>query len=102
MGVGVDSTGRLVVVLGFGVAGLLLARGDGVAARRFATNRSVSAATRSRRGSASMIARAFGDPSADSGVGLGRAAAASPRSGNGRIALLLTGPPARVTLTSPP
>ena len=104
LGVGVDSTGRLVVALGFGVAVLLVARGDGVPAGRAAANRSLPVAARSRRGSASMTARAFGDASVGSGDGLGRTAAAVPlpRSGNGRVALVLTGPPARVTLTSPP
>jgi hypothetical protein len=105
VGVAVDSTGRLVVVRGFGVAVVLVAGGTAdVVAVRVATNRSFPPAARSRRGSASMMARAFGEARVGCGVGLGRACAGAvrSRSGNGRMALELTGPPARLTLTSPP
>ena len=103
--IAVVSTGLLLVALGFGVAGLPVARGAvGGVTRRVVTNRSSPAVGMSRRGSASMMARAFGDPNVGWGVGLGAtsAAASPPRSGNGRMALELTGPPARLTLTNPP
>jgi hypothetical protein len=115
-GVVVDSTGRVVVGPGAGVlvgvaggfvaGGLLagavvLAGGVGVTTGRSRLSGALS------RGSDSLMNRVFGDVlTAGSGVGLGRASAGgsawSGRSGSGRIALELTGPPARLTLISPP
>jgi hypothetical protein len=107
VGLVVDSTG-LVVALGVGVADGLTGAGEGAAvagAGRDATRRSSLVTGTPRRGSASMIARAFGAVKLGSGVRLGRTSTPSPwppSSGNGRIALELTGPPARLTLMSPP
>jgi hypothetical protein len=112
----VDSTGRVVVGAGagvlVGVAGgfeagglpagaVVLAGGLGVATGRSRLSGAPS------RGSDSLMNRVFGGAlTAGSGVGRGRALAGgsawSGRSGSGRIALELTGPPARLTLISPP
>lgn len=63
-----------------------------------------------RRGKTSRMGRAAGVVVTGTGVGLGRARttsfssplSASPGRGRGRTALELTGPPARLTLMSPP
>jgi hypothetical protein len=101
-----DSTGLAVVLACAVGAGWPVARGrtDAVVGRD-AHSRSFLVGGNPRRGSASMIARALGTAVGGGGVGLGRAcngAPPSPRSGSGRIALELTGPPARLTLMSPP
>ena len=107
----VDSTGRVVAGAGagvlVGVAGgvlagaVVLAGGLGLTTGRGRLSGALS------RGSDSLMNRVFGGVlAAGSGVGLGRASAGgsswSGRSGSGRIALELTGPPARLTLISPP
>jgi hypothetical protein len=115
-GVLVDSTGRVVVGPGAGVlvgmaggfvAGGFVAGADVVAGGlAVATGRSRLSGALSR-GSDSLMNRVFGGVlTVGSGVGLGRASAGgsawSGRSGSGRIALELTGPPARLTQISPP
>jgi hypothetical protein len=105
-GLVVDSTGREVVGPGVGeVAGGAAGVRVGVAMVRGATARSRANGT-SRRGSASVMNRSFGGVLTDgSGAGLGRPSTSSRRSGrlgSGRIALELTGPPARLTLIRPP
>jgi hypothetical protein len=111
-GVVVDSIGRVVVAAGVGVRvggffGGAVVVGAVVRTARGATRRRSAVTGVLRRGSDSMMNRVFaGVLTVGSGVGLGRASAGgsswSGRSGSGRIALELTGPPARLTLISPP
>jgi hypothetical protein len=110
-GVVVDSIGRVVVAAGVGVrvggffGGAVV--GAVVVTARGAIRRRSGVTGALRRGSDSMMNRVLaGVLTVGSGVGLGRASAGgsswSGRSGSGRMALELTGPPARLTLISPP
>jgi hypothetical protein len=83
--------------------------GWGVAVERGVTARapSGSASGMPRLGKTSRMGRVAAGVVTGSGVGVGRAATTSSsspsaRPGRGRTALELTGPPARLTLTSPP
>jgi hypothetical protein len=108
---GVVAAGRVVVGPGAGVfAGLAEdvfgGAGGGGAGGLGATTRRPPGTGRSR-GSDSLMNRVFGGVLAvGSGVGLGRvwpgSTSWSGRSGSDRIAVELTGPPARLTLISPP
>jgi hypothetical protein len=107
-GVVVDSVGLVALALGeadgFG-AGVVFG-GAGVVRRTAGRASRVTG----RCGNDSRIGRALGvvadGGGGGDGGGVGRTAASAlsfpPRSGSGRIALELTGPPARLTLISPP
>jgi hypothetical protein len=107
-GVVVDSVGRVALALGeadgFGVG--VVFGGAGVVCRAAGRASRVTG----RWGSDSRIGRALGvvadGVGGGAGGGVGRTAASvlsfPPRSGSGRIALELTGPPAKLTLISPP
>ena len=103
----VDSVGRVVLVRGVGER-----VGAGVVAGRFGVAdgcglvRAFLAIAGRRRGNASTTARAVGEVVTGAGAGVGRASgecAPDPSSlGSGRIALELTGPPARLRQIRPP
>jgi hypothetical protein len=105
---GVVDAGRVVVEAGAGVfVGLAEGVFGGIGGGGLGATIRRSPGTGRSRGSDSLMNRVFGGVlTVGSGVGLGRvwlgSTSWSGRSGSDRIAVALTGPPARLTLISPP